>query len=115
MSTVHTSVSDMLVTVKTREIQRGLLAEMRGDQPAASRHLLAAAHLEFVLAQDYVQNGQTELSRRSRISAASCLWRAGQYERAQQEFDSIIHAVPSQEASVRAIVADLETKFPKPS
>ena len=45
MSTVQSPVSDMLITVKTREVQRGMLAEMRGDKAAARRHLLAAAHL----------------------------------------------------------------------
>ena len=53
MSAASPAVSDMLVTVKSREIQRALLAEMRGDQAAAPRHFLAAAHLELVLAEDY--------------------------------------------------------------
>jgi hypothetical protein len=48
MTAAHTPFSDMLVTVKSRELQRGLLAEMRGDQTGAARHLLAAAHLELV-------------------------------------------------------------------
>jgi hypothetical protein len=43
----------MLVTVKAREIQRGMLAEMRGDRADTERHLLAGAHLELVLAEDY--------------------------------------------------------------
>jgi hypothetical protein len=34
----------MLVTVKSGEVQRALLAEMRGDQAAARRHFLASAH-----------------------------------------------------------------------
>jgi len=42
----------MIVTVKSREAQRGLLAEMRGDGDSAIRHFLAAAHLEMVLAAD---------------------------------------------------------------
>jgi len=41
-------VSDLLVTVKSREMQRGMSAEMRGDPLTASRHFLAAAHLELV-------------------------------------------------------------------
>jgi hypothetical protein len=45
-------VSDMLVTVKSRELQLGMLAEMRGDRTGAARHLLAAGHLELVLADD---------------------------------------------------------------
>jgi hypothetical protein len=31
MATAHVPVSDMLVTVKSRELQRGMLAERRGD------------------------------------------------------------------------------------
>jgi hypothetical protein len=60
MATAHVSVSDMLVTVKSRELQRGLLAEMHGDQTGAARHLLAAAHLELVLADDYEPYVSTE-------------------------------------------------------
>jgi hypothetical protein len=52
MATVHAPVSDMLVTVKSRELQRGMLAEMRGDRSSAARHLLAAVHLELVLVDD---------------------------------------------------------------
>jgi hypothetical protein len=43
----------MLVTVKSREIQRALMAEIRRDRESATRHFLAAAHLELVLAADY--------------------------------------------------------------
>ena len=62
----------MLVTVKSREVQRALLAEMRGDPEAAQRHFLASAHLELVLAADYEQAGDSPLSFRSQLSAASC-------------------------------------------
>jgi hypothetical protein len=33
MAAAHAPVSDMLVTVKSRELQRGMLAEMRGAGP----------------------------------------------------------------------------------
>ena len=82
MVTASSPVSDMLVTVKSRELQRGMLAEMRGDRTDATRHFLAAAHLELVLANDYKQAGQSDLARRSRLSAASCFWRAGQCQQA---------------------------------
>ena len=77
MSTVSSSVSDMLMTVKSREVQRGMLAEMQGDRSSAARHFLAAAHMELVLAADFDACGDTELAMRSRLSAASCFWRAG--------------------------------------
>ena len=57
MATALNSISDMLVTVKSREVQRGILAEMRGDREAATRHFLASGHLELVLAADYDESG----------------------------------------------------------
>lgn len=57
MSTMQSPVSDMLVTVKSREVQRGLLAEMAGNREEASRHFLAAGRLEMVLANDYAVAG----------------------------------------------------------
>ncbi len=80
MSIAQLPVSDMLVTVKAREIQRGLLAEQRGDQRALVRHFRAAGHLELVLAADYDEAGQSRLARRSRISAASCQWRGAAFK-----------------------------------
>jgi hypothetical protein len=103
----------MTVTVKAREIQRAMLAEMRGDQSRASQHFLAAAHLEYVLADDYEQAGQTDMSFRSRISAASCLWRAGRQEQAQQIFDGLVQSHPSQESEIREISAELEHDYPR--
>src|SRR5262249_24751710 len=82
-------VSDMSVTVKSREIQRGMLAELRNDRAATARHYLAAAHLELVLASDYAEAGQEELAMRSRISAASCLWRAGRVDQARGELQAL--------------------------
>lgn len=40
MATADVPVSDMLVTVKSRELQRGMLVEMRGGRTDAARHLL---------------------------------------------------------------------------
>ncbi|SRR6266849_8296380 len=113
MSAAPAPVSDMTVTVKAREIQRAMLAEMRGDQSRASQHFLAAAHLEYVLADDYEQAGQTDMSFRSRISAASCLWRAGRQEQAQQIFDGLVQSHPSQESEIREISAELEHDYPR--
>lgn len=45
MATVQVPVSDMLVTVKAREVQRGMLVESRGDRSGTTRHFLAAGHL----------------------------------------------------------------------
>src|SRR5216684_7507055 len=113
MSAAPAPVSDMTVTVKAREIQRATLAEMRGDRSRASRHFLAAAHLECVLADDYEQAGQTEMSLRSRISAASCLWRAGRQDQAQQIFDTLVQKHPSQESEIRQITGELEHDYPR--
>jgi hypothetical protein len=112
MSVVQTPVSDMLVTVKSREIQRGMLAEMRGDKTAAARHLLAASHLELVLADDYLQSGQAELAFRSRVSAASCLWRAGQVQQSRELFESLAYDEPTRSGEIDSIVSELEQSRP---
>ena len=108
MATVHAPVSDMLVTVKARELQRGMLAEMRRDYPAAARHFLAAAHLELVLADDYAQAGQADLVWRSQVSAASCFWRARCPERARELFATLLQEQPHQAPIIRQLIADLE-------
>lgn len=114
MATVEAPVSDMLVTVKSREIQRGMLAEMHGDPVATARHLLAAAHLELVLANDYTEAAQDEMALRSRLSAASCFWRGGQIERARMLFDELVRQHPSQAAAIRDALAELEHDQPGP-
>lgn len=101
-------VSDMLVTVKSREVQRALQAEAQQDHTAAMRHFLAAAHLELVLAEDYAQARQNDLADRSRISAASCFWRAGQHDRARQLFGEMVQENPARRGEVDSVVAELE-------
>ena len=108
MSTAPAPVSDLLVTVKSREVQRGMLAEMRGDPLTASRHFLAAAHLELVLANDYAEGGQEDLALRSRLSAASCFWRAGQQARAKTLLHEVMQEDPKHAAAAGQVLADLE-------
>ena len=112
MSAVQSPVSDMLVTVKSRELQRAMLAEMRGDRAVASRHFLAAGHLELVLADDYEQAGETELALRSRLSAGSCFWRGGQQEEASQLFESLANANPTQATEIKQLIAEIAADFP---
>jgi len=112
MSTAPSPVSDMLVTVKSREVQRGLLAEMRGDQDSAIRHFLAAAHLELVLAADYDETGDSDLAFRSRLSAASCLWRAGQGEPARGLIDQLRQTQPEHSTLIQKVLNDLGTNVP---
>src|SRR5262245_50842454 len=107
MSPLQSPVSDMLVTVKSREIQRAVLAEMRRDGAATTRHFLAAAHLEVVLAEDYEQMGDTEAAFRSRISAGSCFWRGGNREEASALFDALLQSHPAREREIREVVAEL--------
>jgi hypothetical protein len=102
----------MVLTVKSRELQRGMLAEMRGDSAAAARHLLAAAHLELVLASDYAECGQQDLAIRSRLSAGSCFWRAGRHPQARAVFEGLVQDEPTQTATVNAVIADLEKNCP---
>jgi hypothetical protein len=107
MSTEPATVSDMLATVKSREVQRGTFAEAAGDTAAAARHFLAAAHMELVLAEDYAAAGLPQLALRSRISAASCLWRGGQVAQAQSLLDDVVRAYPAEAAEVQRVRADL--------
>ena len=112
MSAAPAMVSDMLVIVKSREVQRAMLAEMRGDHKEAAKHFLAAAHLELVLADDYAQAGQPELALRSGISAASCFWSAGHQDRARPLFDELLQSHPTQTGAIRQVLEDLERDYP---
>jgi hypothetical protein len=111
MSAAPAMVSDLLVIVKSREVQRAMLAEMRGDRKEAAKHFLAAAHLELVLADDYAQAGQPEMALRSGISAASCFWSAGEPDRARPLFDELVQAHPGHAAAVRQAVEALEKDY----
>ena len=109
MNSVQSAVSDMLVTVKSREVQRGMMAAMGGQPDDARRHFLAAAHLELVLAGDYETSGDPDLSRRSRISAASCFWRAGEQGEAQTVFEELSQGDPSRAAEIQEVIDELKT------
>lgn len=100
--------SDMLVTVKSREVQRGMLAEVRGDRDSSVHHFLAAAHLELVLASDYDAIGDSDLALRSRLSATSCFWRAGQTERARSLLDELSQSHPSRSTMIQKVLGDLQ-------
>jgi hypothetical protein len=111
MSIAQPIVSDMLITVKTREVQRGWIAEMAGRADEASRHLLAAAHLELVLAKDYEAAGEMNMARRSLIGAASCFWRAGNKDRAEMVFADLKTSDPSRASEVQEVIDDLTANF----
>jgi hypothetical protein len=113
MATAHVPVSDMLVTVKSRELQRGMLAEMRGDLAGAARHFLAIAHLELVLADHYKQADQVNLALRIRLSAASCFWRTGQSKQAREVFETVMQENPTQEHAIRQVIEALEHDYPE--
>jgi hypothetical protein len=115
MPPASTSVSDMLVTVKSREIQRALLAEMQADRDAAVRHFLAAAHLELVLAADYDEAEEHDLALRSRLSAVSCFWRGEQIDQARRLIEQLNEAYPARSASIRNVVEDFDINVPLPA
>jgi hypothetical protein len=106
------SVSDLLVTTKSREVQRGMLAESHGDRAAATRHFLAAAHLELVLSDDYAAAGLGDLALRSQIGAASCFWRAGEIARAKSLFSDLAAANGDGAQAASEALADLEAQHP---
>jgi hypothetical protein len=105
-------VNNLLSTAKSREIQRAILAEMRGDRARATLHFLAAAHMEIVLAVDYELAGSSDLALRSRLSAGSCFWRAGQPSQARALFDTLIQECPARAAEIQAVMAELAHDYP---
>jgi len=108
MATAETAVSEMLVIVKARQIQRAMFAEAARNPGKAAKHFLAAAHLELVLADDYAEAGQERLALRSKISAASCLWRGGDVKRARTLFNSLIKENPDKAKVIKNTVAELQ-------
>lgn len=108
-------MSDLLATVKSREIQRGMLAEMVGNQERAARHFLAAAHLELVLANDYAEAGLRDLAFRSRSSAASCFWRAGHLNQSRSLFETVLRDFPEHTNTTHHLLAELESRPPGPN
>ena len=112
MSTAESPVSDLLVTVKSREAQRGILSEMSGDSEGAARHFLAAAHLELVLSKDYAEAGLVDLALRSRLSAASCFWRAGETAQARRHFQMALQDYPERAEETRRLITELEQHLP---
>jgi hypothetical protein len=112
MATAEFVVSDMLETVKSREIQRGMLAEMANDSAGAAQHFLAAAHLELVLADDFARAGQQVMAFRSQLSAASCMWRGGEVKRARALFKAMLKQHPRKTKIIKNTIAELEGKQP---
>jgi hypothetical protein len=108
MATVESPVSEMLVIVKSREAQRAMLAEARGDRAEAAKHFLATAHMELVLADDYAVAGNERLAFRSRRSAASAFWRAGQVETARSQFAAMLKDYPDRVPCIEEMVSELE-------
>jgi hypothetical protein len=112
MPATSSVVSDMLVTVKSREIQRAMFAERSGDREAARRHFLAAAHLELVLAHDYDEAAEPDLALHSRISSASCLWSGGEIEQGRQALAALQIQFPGQATAIQEVVAELTRDYP---
>jgi len=105
-------VNNLLATAKSREVQRATLAEMRGDRASAGLHFLAAGHMELVLAADYEQAGESALALRSRLSAASCFWRAGQPDQARALFETLLQACPDRAVEIRQVMTELAHDYP---
>src|SRR5438477_12341761 len=105
-------VNNLLGTAKSREVQRAILAEMRGERSKAVLHFLAAGHMELVLAVDYDSAGDSDLALRSRLSAASCFWRAGQPNQARSLFDSLVQGNPARAPEIQKVMAELAHDYP---
>jgi hypothetical protein len=105
-------VNNLLATAKSREVQRAMLAEMRGERADGSLHFLAAAHMELVLAVDYDRAGDRDLAFRSRVSAGSCFWRGGRPEQARTLLETLVETHPSQAGEIQRVIAELAHDYP---
>jgi ABC-type transport system involved in multi-copper enzyme maturation permease subunit len=101
-------ISDMLVLVTSREVERGELAQTRGDTQNAIRHYLAAAHMCLVLAEEYADNAQFESALRSRKNAVSCFWRAGHTLQARLLLEELKQENQFLSQEIDGVVLDLQ-------
>lgn len=112
MSDESFPVNNLLATAKSREVQRAMLAEMRGEHSKAALHFLAAGHMELVLAADFDLAGRSDLALRSRLSAASCFWRAGSPDQARPVFEFLLKTFPDRAAEIENVMAELAQDYP---
>ena len=103
---------DMLVTVKSREVQREITAAARGEMAEARKHFLAAAHLDRILADDYLSVNAAALSERALLSAASCFWRAGAVQESADIFAELKREFPGRVKDIEEVEAELAREFP---
>lgn len=108
MSSTILAGNELLLTAKSREIQRGIAAEMAADQRAMMRHFLAAAHLDLVLSKDYLEAGNEELSVRSGLSAVSCFWRAGDQQEASAAAEELVKSFPLRTEEIQQVLEELK-------
>jgi hypothetical protein len=108
MSTTRSAELDYLIALKTRELQRAWLAERAMPPKDAHKHYLGGAVLELLLADEYSQAGEVRLARRSKISAATCYWRAGLQSYANEVLEDLRRDDPLRSAEVDDIRQRLE-------
>ena len=107
MATTMLAGSELLVSAKSREVQRGMAAEMAADRIATVRHFLAAAHLDLVLFKDYLEAGNEELAIRSGLSAVSCFWRAGDQQQAAAAAAELSESFPLRNEEIQQVLDEL--------
>ena len=112
MAKEKVATRDMMVTVKSRLIQRAIMAEARRDQDAAVKYHTAAAHLDLLLADEYAEEGDRFLDFRSRLSAACGLWKAGQVEVARQQFATLPGQFPERARHIEICLEEMEQWSP---
>jgi hypothetical protein len=64
-----------------------------------------------VLAEDYAKVGIEDMVWRSRLSAASYFWRAGQVSQAQTLFDELVRTNPPKSAEVQQTITELKRDY----
>ena len=77
--------------------------------------MLAAGHLELVLAEDYNEAGNSRDALRCRLSAASCFWMGGESPKARLLFDETRVNFPAKANVIDATLAELERDYPRGS
>jgi ABC-type transport system involved in multi-copper enzyme maturation permease subunit len=100
--------SQMLLAIKSHQIEEGASAETRGDKRMTVRHFLAAAHLELVLAEEYESRARYELAVETRKSAACCFWRAGDVAKARSLFEELRRGNRFLAREIDEVVRELE-------
>jgi hypothetical protein len=66
------------------------------------------------LPKEYQESGDGDMALRSRLSAASCLWRGREKEKAERILGELLQEHPSQAAAIQQVADELARDHPLP-